>query len=58
MTLKKEGAGSVTLGAGKGTAAEISVGVKKDGNTHDVCGRLDTPIGSVGMCIPFWTRPI
>lgn len=55
-TLKKEGAGSVTLGGGKGTAAEVSVGVKKDGNTHDVCARLDTPIGTVGMCFPIWTR--
>jgi hypothetical protein len=55
-TLRKEGAGSVTVGGGRGIAAEVSVGVKKDGNTHDICARLDTPVVTVGMCIPVWTR--
>lgn len=55
-TLKKDGAGSVTLGAGKGTAVEGSIGLKKDGNTHDICVRVDSPVVTVGMCMPIWTR--
>ncbi len=53
-TIHKAGAGSVTAGAGEGLAAEASIGVKKEGNTVEVCGRVSAQWWTLGACMPVW----
>ena len=51
VTVGVKGHGSLTFGASAGLSAAASVGVKKDGDTTDVCARLEADF-VVGLCIP------
>jgi len=55
VTLHKQGVGSVTAGASGGLSAEASVGVKKDGNAYEACGRVSAAWFTVGVCFPVWS---
>ncbi len=51
-TVHKTGLGSVTGGLGAGLSAEASVGVKKEGDTTELCARGSWTIATVGVCFP------
>jgi hypothetical protein len=51
-TVHKKGWGSVTGGLGGGVSAEASIGVKKEGETTELCGRVSWAIVTVGACFP------
>jgi hypothetical protein len=52
-TVSKRGVGSFTFGASAGASEQVSVGVKKDGKTFEVCGKVDAGVVTVGVCLPF-----
>ncbi len=52
-TVHKPGVGSVTVGLSAGVSAQYSLGFKKDGDTTEVCGKVDLGPLTVGACLPF-----
>jgi hypothetical protein len=53
VTVGVKGHGSLTLGKGLGQSAELSVGLKKDADTTDLCVRVDMADWLGGACVPW-----